>query len=61
MVSNINDKIYQTIKEAEDKATKLIHINQELVENLIQALIEKETVTGEEIQQIYNEYNLKYE
>lgn len=61
MVSNINDKIYQTIKEAEEKATKLIHINQELVENLIQALIEKETVTGEEIQQIYSEYNLKYE
>lgn len=57
MVSNINDKIYQTIKEAEKEASRLIQNNQELVENLIQALIDKETVTKEEIQQIYNEYN----
>lgn len=60
ILSNIDDRISQIIKEEEERTVKLIHVNQELVENLIQVLIEKETVSGEEIQQIYNEYDLKY-
>ncbi|MCI8832918.1 MAG: hypothetical protein HFJ19_01755 [Clostridia bacterium] len=57
ILSDIYDRISQIIKEAEERSSKLIHVHRELVEKLIQVLIEKETVTGEEIQQIYNEYN----
>ena len=57
ILSDISDQISQIIKEAEKSSSKLIHVHRELVEKLIQVLIEKETVTGEEIQQIYNEYN----
>ncbi len=57
ILSDIYDQISQIIKEAEKSSSKLIHVHRELVEKLIQVLIEKETVTGEEIQQIYNEYN----
>lgn len=55
----IGDKILKLVKEAEEKASELITEHQSLVKEVIQILLEQETITGEEIQQIYNDSNSK--
>lgn len=55
----IGDKIVKLVKEAEEKALKLITEHRPLVEEVIQILLNQETITGEEIRKIYNEYNSK--
>lgn len=58
-LSNIDDKIFETIKEAEKSAEQLITFHRELIEEVIKILLEQETISGEELQQIYNKYNSK--
>ena len=48
------------MRDVEENVSRLIKTDQELVEQVIQILLEQETMTGEEIQKIYDEYNLKY-
>ena len=59
-LDNIGDKILQLMRDVEENVSRLIKTDQELVEQVIQILLEQETMTGEEIQKIYDEYNLKY-
>lgn len=58
-LDNIEDKISKLLNEADEKATSLVKVYRELIEEMIQILIEQETMIGEEIQQIYNEYESK--
>lgn len=59
-LDDIGDKILQLMRDVEENVSRLIKTDQELVEQVIQILLEQETMTGEEIQKIYDEYNLKY-
>ena len=52
----ISNKITNLLKEAEDTARKLINQNRPLLERLVRLLLEKETVSGEELKKLYNKY-----
>ena len=52
------DEIIAMIKSAENQATEIIKQNCKLHQKLVQMLLEQETVTGDELLELYNKHNL---
>lgn len=55
-MSNIGNKISQLVKDAEEEAKRLITEHRTLLDKLVCELLKKETVTGEEIEAMYEVY-----
>ena len=55
-MSVIGNKITEMVKKAETEAKDLITKNRELLDELVEKLLEKETVSGEEIEAMYEAY-----
>lgn len=55
--NKVGDKVLELIKEAEKKAQEIIHVNTELLGIFTEVLLEKEVLTGTEIEKIVEEYN----
>lgn len=55
-LSSIGDKIAEMVKTAENEAKKLISEHRELLDELVNKLLEKETITGEEIKNMFEAY-----
>ncbi len=53
--TEVDKEVSRLMKEAYDKAYKLLADNEELLDKLAQFLIEKETITGKEFMEIYKE------
>jgi cell division protease FtsH len=56
VASRIDDQVRQIIEHAHQVARKLIRDNREVIDRLVELLIEKETISGEEFRQIVAEY-----
>lgn len=55
-LNSIGNKIVDMVKQAEKEATDIIESHRELLDKLVLLLLEKETVTGEEVQELYESY-----
>jgi cell division protease FtsH len=56
VASRIDDRVRQIIEHSHQIARKLIRENREVIDRLVELLIEKETISGEEFRQIVAEY-----
>ncbi len=56
VASRIDDQVRQIIEHAHHLARKIIRENREVIDRLVDLLIEKETIDGEELRQIVAEY-----
>ena len=56
VASRIDDQVRQIIEHAHNLARKIIRDNREVIDRLVDLLIEKETIDGEELRQIVAEY-----
>ncbi len=56
ILNSIGNKIVEMVKQAEKEATDIIVANRELLDELVLLLLEKETVTGEEVEELYKRY-----
>lgn len=54
--NNVGDKITITLKEAEDKAEKILTENRELLEQLKELLLKQEKISGTTFDKIFQEY-----
>lgn len=57
-LNSIGNKIVELVKQAEKNATDIITANRKLLDELVRLLLEKETVTGEEVEELYKRYIL---
>lgn len=55
-LNSIGNKIVDMVKQAEKEATDIIEAHRELLDKLVLLLLEKETVTGEEVEELYKSY-----
>lgn len=55
-LSSVGDKIAEMVKKAEEEAKKLITEHRDLLNELVNRLLEKETVSGEEINEMFAAY-----
>lgn len=55
-LDDIGDRITEVVKDAENRAKSILDEHRSLLNEVIQILIDQETITGEELQQIYNKY-----
>jgi len=55
-LNSIGNKIVELVKQAEKDATDIIIANRKLLDELVRLLLEKETVTGEEVEELYKKY-----
>ncbi len=53
---DISSRITNILKEAEKTARELINKHRSLLDQLVRLLLEKETVSGEELKKLYSEY-----
>ena len=60
-MSVIGNKIAEMVKKAENEAKDLITKHRVLLDELVDLLLEKETVSGEEIEAMYNAYTTNQE
>lgn len=58
-LDSIDDKVSMMLKNAEQKAIDLIVEHRALLDQLVQMLLEQETVKGDEIRRLYEEYTSK--
>ena len=56
MLSSIGNKIAELLKNAEKRAEELINTHRVLFVTLVKELLEKETVSGEEIETLFKKY-----
>ncbi|MDJ0576979.1 MAG: ATP-dependent zinc metalloprotease FtsH2 [Xenococcaceae cyanobacterium MO_234.B1] len=56
VASRIDDQVRQIIEHSHNLARKIIRDNREVIDRLVDLLIEKETIDGEEFRQIVAEY-----
>ena len=56
VASQIDDRVRQIAEQGHQLARKIIRENREAVDRLVDLLIEKETIDGEELKQIVSEY-----
>lgn len=57
-LNEAGDEIVNLIKDAEKKATEIINTNRKMHEELVQMLLEKESISGDELLELYNKYVL---
>lgn len=57
-LNEAGDEIIELIKASEKHATEIIDQNRKLHQKLVQMLLEQETVTGDELLELYNKHNL---
>jgi cell division protease FtsH len=55
--SRIDNEVLSIIKDAHNKATKILNENRQILDDLSKYLLEKETITGEDFKQILNNEN----
>ena len=55
-MSEIGNKISQMVKKAEETASEIIHDHREFLDILVDKLLEQETVSGEEIEEMFASY-----
>lgn len=58
-LSNIGTKIKDILKEAEEQAKEIINNNRSFLDTLADTLLKQETISGEEITKMFEEYNKK--
>ena len=56
VASQIDDRVRQIAEEGHQLARKIVRENREVIDRLVDLLIEKETIDGEELKQIVSEY-----
>ncbi|MDJ0650605.1 MAG: ATP-dependent zinc metalloprotease FtsH2, partial [Xenococcaceae cyanobacterium MO_188.B19] len=56
VASRIDDQVRQIIEQSHNLARKIIRDNREVIDRLVDLLIEKETINGDELRQIVAEY-----
>jgi cell division protease FtsH len=56
VASRIDDQVRQIIEHSHQVARKIMRENREVVDRLVELLIEKETIGGDELRQIVSEY-----
>ena len=56
IASRIDDQVRQIAEHGHNLARKIIKENRELIDRLVDLLIERETIDGEEFRQIVAEY-----
>jgi cell division protease FtsH len=56
VASRIDDQVRQIIEHSHQNARKIIRENREVIDRLVELLIEKETIAGDEFRQIVAEY-----
>ena len=56
VASRIDDQVRQIIEHSHNLARKIIRDNREVIDRLVDLLIEKETINGDELRQIVAEY-----
>ncbi len=56
VASRIDDQVRQIIEHSHNLARKIVRDNREVIDRLVDLLIEKETINGEELRQIVAEY-----
>ncbi|MGD1917711.1 MAG: ATP-dependent zinc metalloprotease FtsH2 [Pleurocapsa sp.] len=56
VASRIADQVRQKAEQAHQLARKIVRENREVIDRLVDLLIEKETIDGEELKQIVSEY-----
>lgn len=55
-LNSIGSKIKEIVKKAEKEATDIITTHRKFLDELVLLLLEKETVTGEEVEELYKSY-----
>lgn len=55
-LNSIGNKITQIVKQAEEEATRIITEHRKLLDALVLLLLEKESVTDEEVEELYKSY-----
>lgn len=58
-LSNIGTKIKDILKDAEEQAKEIINNNRSFLDTLADTLLKQETISGEEITKMFEEYNKK--
>lgn len=58
-LSSIGSKIKDILKEAEEQAKEIINNNREFLDTLANTLLKQETISGEEITKMFEEYKQK--
>ncbi|MGD1900065.1 MAG: ATP-dependent zinc metalloprotease FtsH [Phormidesmis sp.] len=56
MATKVDEKVHDLIQTALDRAIEILSDNRQLVDRLVDVLIEKETIMGEEFRNIVSEY-----
>ena len=56
VASRIDDQVRQIIEQSHNLARKIVRDNREVIDRLVDLLIEKETINGDELRQIVAEY-----
>ena len=58
VASRIDDQVRQIAEHGHELARKIVRENREVIDRLVDLLIEKETIDGEELKQIVSEYTV---
>jgi cell division protease FtsH len=58
VATNIDDRVREIAEEAHKLARQIIRDNREAIDRLVDLLIDKETIDGEEFRQIVAEYTV---